>query len=69
MQLERLRGAVSLPTLVLPDAFAEEFGEPEALWVSELLEGQLEGTLEAGIMDRDGGQHRRRTRHARGRRS
>lgn len=37
-QIERLHEAVPLPTLLLPDVFAEEFGAREALRVSELLE-------------------------------
>jgi hypothetical protein len=37
-QLERLRAAVPLPTLVLPAIFAEEFGAQEVARLSWLLE-------------------------------
>jgi anion-transporting ArsA/GET3 family ATPase len=39
-QLERLHGAVALPTLTLPFVFTEEFGASDVARLSELLEAQ-----------------------------
>lgn len=41
-QLDRLRDAVPLPTVVLPVIFAEEFGAADVVRLSELLEDQWE---------------------------
>jgi len=49
-----LREAVPLPTVVLPEAFADEFGTREVHWISELLEAKWEARGHRGGVQQGG---------------